>query len=95
MYTCSQSRHIHTKLVMMPELSNTVCNLSSRQLTKVELEVLSRGPKFGIPPKNTNKEAILSEFEILFTSFALFIDLHYFIERLWPFRMILYQPYAV
>ena len=28
--------------------------------------MLSRGPKFGIPPK-TNKEAVLAEFEILFT----------------------------
>ena len=47
-------------------LRNTVSNLSSRDLSQVELEVLSRGPKFGIPPK-TNKEAVLAEFEILFT----------------------------
>ena len=32
-------------------LRNTVSNLSSRDLSQVELEVLSRGPKFGIPPK--------------------------------------------
>ena len=36
-------------------------------LTQTQLEVLSRGPNFGIPPRAICKEEVLSEFEMYFT----------------------------
>ena len=44
----------------------SICNLSSIELTVTQMEVLSRGPKFGIPPVVISKEEILSEFELLY-----------------------------
>ena len=46
--------------------SAAVFNLSSVQLTTAQLEVLSCGPRFGIPPVSLTKEEILSEFEIFY-----------------------------
>ena len=48
------------------ELSlESVFNLSSVTITPVQLEVLSRGPKFGLP-RSVQKEEILGEFELYF-----------------------------
>ena len=44
----------------------SVFNLSSLELSRTQLEVLCRGPKFGIQPLKVSKEEILSEFEGFF-----------------------------
>ena len=44
----------------------SVFNLSQHELSRPQLEVLSRGPRFGIPPSSICKEEILSEFEIYY-----------------------------
>ena len=43
-----------------------VFNLSQLELSRVQLEVLSRGPQFGLPPRSICKDEIFSEFEIYF-----------------------------
>ena len=45
-------------------INDSVFNLSSVKLSSAQLEVLSRGPRFGIPPRSVCKEDILSEFEM-------------------------------
>ena len=61
-------RWLRTKRFGSEELITTsVVNLSSMTLTQTQLEVLSRGPKFGIPPRAICKEEVLSEFEMYFT----------------------------
>ena len=44
----------------------SVFNLSQLKLTPTQLEVLSRGPKFGIPPGSIGKEEVFSEFEMYY-----------------------------
>ena len=45
---------------------SSVFNLSSLQLSRTHLEVLSRGPRFGIPPVHVCKEEVLAEFELYY-----------------------------
>lgn len=44
-----------------------VTNLSSYQLSAVEIDVLSRGTKFGIPPSELKKKDLFLEFEIFWS----------------------------
>ena len=46
---------------------DAVFNLSNLVLTRAHLEVLTRGPRFGIPVEKVCKEEILSEFELYFS----------------------------
>ena len=46
--------------------SLAVVNLSSVQLTETQMEVLSCGPRFGIPAASVCKEEILGEFEMFY-----------------------------
>ena len=43
-----------------------VFNLSQLELSRLQQELLSRGPRFGIPPTYVAKEEIFSEFELYF-----------------------------
>ena len=47
-------------------ITNSVFNFSSIGLSKEELEVLSRGPSFGIPPGRACKKSIQVEFELFY-----------------------------
>ncbi|XP_046843851.1 uncharacterized protein LOC124437935 [Xenia sp. Carnegie-2017] len=49
-----------------------VRNLSSYKLSAVELDVLSRGPKFGILPRKLNKEDIFFEFKMFWSQLGKF-----------------------
>ena len=44
----------------------SVFNLSSMQISCVEMEVLCRGSRFGLPPSSICKEEIPSEFELYY-----------------------------
>ena len=58
---------LKTRRFGSPELnSECVFNRSSLELTPAQLEVLSRGPRFGIPPVSVCKEEIHAEFELFF-----------------------------
>ena len=47
------------------ELNNaSVFNLSRLELSRVQMEVLSRGPRFALPPRFVCREEVLSEFEL-------------------------------
>ena len=48
------------------ETNTTVFNLSSLQPTTAQMEVLSCGPRFSIPPVVVCKEDVLSEFEMFY-----------------------------
>ena len=48
----------------------SVFNFSHLELTSSQLEVLSRGPKFGIPPSSVGVEGVLSEFELYYQQVA-------------------------
>ena len=41
-------------------------NLSRMELSRAQMEVLSRGPNFGLPPGSVCKEGILGEFELYY-----------------------------
>ena len=43
---------------------DAVFNLSSVNLSRTQLEILSRGPRFGIPLRCVCKEEVFSEFEL-------------------------------
>ena len=47
-------------------ITASVFNFSSVQLTAAQMEVLARGPKFGIPPRSTCLEEIIGEFELYY-----------------------------
>ena len=58
---------LKTKRFGSEELNTAaVFNLSRLELSRVQLEVLSRGPRFGIPPAYVCKEDVFSEFELYF-----------------------------
>ena len=44
-----------------------VFNLSHLELSRVQLEILSRGPRFGLPPSQVARDEIFSEFELYFS----------------------------
>ena len=44
-----------------------IFNLSQYELSRAQLEVLSRGPNFSIPPISVNKDEIFSEFGMYFS----------------------------
>ena len=45
---------------------SSVFNLSHLELSRTQLEVLSRGPRFGIPPVHVCKEEVFAEFELFY-----------------------------
>ena len=60
-------KRLKTRRFGSPELnSECVFNRSSLELTPARLEVLSRGPRFGIPPVSVCKEEFHAEFELFF-----------------------------
>ena len=59
---------LRTKRFGSEELNtDAVFNLSDLTLSRTQLEVLTRGPQFGIPVEKVCKEEIMSEFELYFS----------------------------
>ena len=59
---------LRTKRFGSEELNeDAVFNLSDVKLSRAQLEVLSRGPRFGIPVEKTCREEIFAEFELYFS----------------------------